>query len=739
MMPPPAHEALPASDLSRFVETGKDGAHTMRLMVGGMRCASCAFLIESALNKEWGVEARVNVTSRRLNVRWQGDVARGCELAEKVASLGYAVTPFDPAILTSDNKAEEIFLLRCMAVAGFATGNIMLLSVALWSATEATMGGATRDLMHALQALIAIPTTLYAGRPFLRSALEALGHGRTNMDVPISVALVLTTCMSAFEAINHGRYAYFDSVVMLLFLLLIGRWLDRRARGRAKAAAESLLAMMAGNAAIRTDEGQAKLVPIRDVRSGMLLLVAAGEKIAADGVVEKGLSEVDPSFLTGETLTSPAREGTRVYGGMVNVVAPLEVRVTAASDKSLLGEVIKLMEKAEQGHAHYVRLADRVARYYTPVVHALALGTFLVWNAALGADWQQALLNAMTVLIITCPCALGLAVPAVQVLASGALFKRGSLLKSSDALERLAKVDAIVFDKTGTLTKGSPRLANPAEIGSRNMQIAASMAAYSRHPLAKCLHRMYGGKFLPLAVTESPGEGLETRLEDGKSVRLGKRAWAAPRAEAVGEGMELWLAIEGEAPARFAFEDDLRADARDVIATLKRDGYEMSLLSGDREDIAKAVATELGIESFRARVTPLDKIMAVEELKRQGKRVLMVGDGLNDAPALAAADVSMSPSSALDIAQNAADIVFQGDKLAPVAQALAIAKRAHRLVKQNFVLSLVYNLLAVPLAMAGLVTPLIAAVAMSTSSVLVVANAQRISGRRKNRFDGVKS
>ncbi|MER2520798.1 MAG: heavy metal translocating P-type ATPase [Bdellovibrionales bacterium] len=727
----PSESQPPITDLSRFVEIDKDGMRALQLMVGGIRCASCAFLIENTLNKEPDVNARVNLTSRRLTVRWRGEASRGDELAQIVAALGYKVTPFDAKTLKNDDRSEETFLLRCLAVSGFATGNIMLLSVALWSATEKTMGISTRDLMHALQALIAIPTTIYAGRPFFRPAWEALRHGRTNMDVPISVALVLTTAMSVFEGTQHGTYAYFDSVVMLLFLLLIGRWLDRRTRGRAKAAAENLLMMMAGTATIRSEDGKSRLIPIRELQSGMLLLVAMGEKIAADGVVEKGRSEIDPSFITGETLTQPVQEGSAVYGGMVNLLAPMEIRITAASGKSLLGEVIKLMEKAEQGHARYVRLADRVARYYTPVVHILALGTFLIWRFALGGDWQQALLNAMTVLIITCPCALGLAVPAVQVLASGHLFKRGMLLKSADALEKLAAVDAIVFDKTGTLTRGTPRLVNPAEIGARNMQVAASMAAYSRHPLAKCLHGMYGGKFLPMTVKETPGEGLEARLEDGKIIRLGKREWATPQRQATEGGMELWLAIEDAQPVRFAFEDDLRADSREVIAALKKQGYMLTLLSGDREDVAQAVAKELGIEDVRARVTPLDKNNAIESLRKQGKRVLMVGDGLNDAPALAAADVSMSPSSALDITQNAADIVFQGDKLMPVAEALATAKRAHRLVKENFALSLLYNLLAVPLAMVGLVTPLIAAIAMSSSSILVVANAQRVARKQR--------
>ncbi len=722
----PSSGSSPAlRDLGRFVEDEKDGGHVLYLMVDGMRCASCAFLIENTLNKEPGVAARVNLTTKRLALRWQGERSRGQELAARVAALGYKPTPYDAGALDQGDAKEERFLLRCLAVAGFASGNIMLLSVALWSSSGETMGIATRDLFHMLSGLIAIPAMIYAGRPFFRSAVEALTHGRTNMDVPISVALLLTTFMSLFETMRHGSYAYFDSVVMLLFLLLIGRWLDRRTRGRARAAAESLLMMMAGTATV-LDDGQARLLPIRELQSGLLLQVAAGEKIAADGVIENGASEVDPSFITGETEALAVKTGDAVYGGMVNLVAPVTVRITAAREHSLLGEVIRLMEKAEQGHAQYVRLADKVARAYTPVVHGLALATFLMWWLGFGSDWQPALMNAMTVLIITCPCALGLAVPAVQVLASSRLFRQGMLLKSADALERMASIDTIVFDKTGTLTAGRPRLANPQEIGSRNMQIAASLAAHSRHPLARSLHGMYGGKLLPMEVSEQAGQGLEA-VHEGKKLRLGRRDWCAPDAAPPDDGrQELWLAADGAGLARFAFEDDLRADAAEVVAALKKKGYGIVLLSGDRDAPAAAVGAALGIEDVRARVTPVDKTAAVEELRKKGRRVLMVGDGLNDASALMAADASMSPSSALDITQNAADIVFRGDRLAPVPEALEVARRSHRLVKQNFILSFLYNALAVPMAMAGLVTPLIAAVAMSGSSLAVVANAQRL-------------
>lgn len=715
----------PDLDYTRFVMRENAESCVLYLMVEGMRCAACAFLIESTLNKEAGVAARMNLTTRRLSLRWQGDPARVNGLIRQVAALGYKLLPFDAAALDDQDRRETSFLLRCLSVAGFASGNIMLISVALWSSTQADMGAATRDLLHWVSAMIAMPTIIFAGRPFFYSAWEALSHKRTNMDVPISVALILTTTMSLFEVVNHGAHAYFDSVVMLLFLLLIGRYLDRRTRGKARTAAQDLLAMMAGTASILEDDKIA-MVPIRELKPDMLLHVAVGEKIAADGVIASGASEVDPCFLTGETITQPVAPGAQVFGGMINLLAPLTVRVTAASGQSLLGEVIRLMEKAEQGHAHYVRLADRVARYYTPVVHVLALGTFLAWWLGVGVAWQQALLIAMTVLIITCPCALGLAVPAVQVLTSGRLFRHGMLLKSADALERLGTIDTIVFDKTGTLTIGKPELVNRAAIKDEALRFAASLAAHSKHPLARAVQAIYAGPVLSLEVQEQPGLGLEAQF-NGKTLRLGRRDWCGDANAPQDEQAELWLRLGDTAPVRFIFTDALRIDADVVIAKLRGQGYDIRLLSGDRAPVVAALARQLGIATFRARVTPVEKCQEIEALKQDGRQVLMVGDGLNDAPALTAAHVSMSPSSALDITQNAADIVFQGDKLAPVTEAIVIAGRAYRLVKQNFYLSFLYNALAVPLAMLGHVTPLVAAVAMASSSILVVANAQRIA------------
>ncbi len=722
--PTPPAEGL---DYSRFCVPEAPNGQALYLMVEGMKCASCAALIETALNGEEGVEARVNLSTRRMALRWQGAPERGNDLVRKAAALGYTFKPFDQALLDNQDEREARGLLRCAVVSGAASGIIMLLAGIPWLFPDVSSPG----WMPWAMASISVVTLLYAGQPFFLSAWTALRHGRSNMDVPIAMALVLTTAMSLFEVAHHGEHAYFDSVVMLLFLLLIGRYLDRRTRGRARAAAQDVLALMAGAATVLDDDGRTRLLPVRELQAGMALQVAAGEKIAADGVVESGASEVDPSFITGETVTAPVAPGVAVFGGMVNLLAPITVRLTAASGDSLLGEVIRLMEKAEQGHAQYVRLADRVARYYTPVVLALTLATFLGWTFLAAMAWQSALLIAMTVLIITCPCALGLAVPAVQVLASGRLFRQGMLLKSADALERMAAVDTIVFDKTGTLTLGRPQLVPAGHVDEARMRLAASLAAQSRHPLARALRDAYDGPLLELEVAEIPGQGLEA-VVDGATVRLGRRDWCGDIYLPPDDKLELWLDAPNEKPLRFAFVDEVRPDAAETIAVLKQQGFDLQLLSGDRPPAVAAVAKALGLASYRAQVTPVEKGAAIEALRQAGKHVLMVGDGLNDAPALATADVSMSPSSALDIAQNAADIVFQGEKLAPVWEALRVSRRAEWLVKQNFALAFLYNVLAIPVAMAGYVTPLIAAVAMASSSIVVVLNAQRL-GRAPSR------
>jgi P-type Cu2+ transporter len=730
---PPLVAGLDAAsvDASSYVQELHDGLHALHLMVEGVHCGGCVRRIERRLHAEPAVEhARLNLTTRRLVVRWRGPAALAGRLIGAVSELGYRPVPYDPAQLEAGDASEEKLLLWAMAVAGFAAGNVMLLSISVWAGQFEDMGPATRDLLHWFSALIALPAIVYAGRPFFRSALGALGNRRTNMDVPIALAILLASGMSLFETVRGGEHAYFDSAIMLLFFLLIGRYLDRRARGRARSAAERLLALDAGAVTVLDEAGRQQVLPIARVAPGMTVLAAPGERIGVDGRVLDGRSEVDTSLITGETVPGAIGPGDVVFAGTVNLAAPLRLEASAVGEGTLLAEIVRLMELAEQRRARYVVLADRVAGVYAPAVHGLALATFLGWTLLLGAPWQVALLYAISVLIITCPCALGLAVPAVQVIATARLLRRGVLLKSATALERLAEVDAVVFDKTGTLTRGRPILEPGQPIERGALELAASLAGASRHPLARALCRAAPGVPVAEGVEEIPGQGLRLVRADGE-IRLGRRDWCGIEADDDrSRGLELWLARPGERPVRFVFADPLRADAAAVVAALQERGLSVELLSGDRAPVVARTAAAVGIATWRAACTPGEKSARLEALASEGRKVLMVGDGLNDAPALAGAHVSASPASAVDISQTAADAIFQGEHLRPVLELLEVARRAGRLIGQNFVLALVYNVVAVPLAVVGLVTPLIAALCMSASSLVVVGNALRLGRSR---------
>ncbi|VAW12326.1 Type cbb3 cytochrome oxidase biogenesis protein CcoI; Copper-translocating P-type ATPase [hydrothermal vent metagenome] len=715
-----------AIDASPWVVKTENGWH-FDLIVPGINCAGCIRAIEDVLRSQAGVTAaRVNFSTRRVAVDWQGKRADGSRLVHAVEALGYRVQPFDAETLAAaKDDPEGRALLRAMAVAGFATGNIMLLSVSVWSGAEF----ATRELFHWLSALIALPAVVYSGRPFFRSALGALTHRRLNMDVPISLAILLAAAVSLFETMNAGRHAYFDASVMLVFFLLVGRYLDHLTRSRARGAAADLLALAATAATIFDEAGGRKCVRTSELKPGHVLAVAPGERIAADGKVVAGRSDLDRSMVTGETVPEAVEPGVRVHAGTLNLSGALRVEVTATGEDTLLAEIVRLMEVAEQGRGAQVRLADRAARIYSPAVHILALITFIGWIYATG-DPRQSILIAVSVLIITCPCALGLAVPAVQVAAAGTLMRLGVLVKHGEALEALAGADTVVFDKTGTLTLGKPRLARDAD--SDGLALAAALAVESRHPLAQALVVAARKNGLDIAsaeeVMEHPGQGLSGRIS-GRGVRLGNRKFIqleANRDEDDGLS-ELWLSVEGGPPRRFAFEDAPRQDADEVVAALKARGLQTRLLSGDRRVVVARLARELGFEDHAAGATPDVKLASVEALRAAGANVLMVGDGLNDAPALAAANVSMSPSSAADISQTSAGFVYLGERLWPIVETLDIARRADRLVRQNFAIAIGYNLVAVPIAMAGFASPLLAAVAMSTSSIVVTANALRVA------------
>ena len=714
----------PETGFASVVRETPDGLQSLVVLVGGITCALCLQKIESALNAEPDVHtARLNYGARRLVIEWDGYAARANDFVRIVEGLGYSAALYDEKSAAEAVKAEERFLLLCLGVAGFAMGNVMLLSVGVWSTSAETMGVATRDFLHWMAAVIALPAVLFSGRPFFRSALKALRNGHTNMDVPISLALVLASGASLHEAMNHGEHVYFDSAIMLTFFLLIGRYLDFKARENARGAAHDLLSSFQGFASV-VEGREVRRIPIREIEEGMVVSVAAGESFPVDGVVVEGRSSVDTALITGETLPRDVDAGEAVFAGTMNLSAPVTMRVEKAAEDSLLSDIVRLMDKAGQAQAAYTRIADRAAKLYTPVVHVLAAASFVGWLTIGGAVWQDALMIAVTVLIITCPCALGLAVPVVQILATTKLMKAGVFVKSGDALERLAAVGVAIFDKTGTLTLGQPALVNTIDI--KDLQLAASLAQHSAHPLSRAIVAAYDGAYLDIRdIREHAGEGLSGKYKD-RVIKLGSRDFCGYADGSPALRPEIWLRKKKNDTIRFEFEDALRDDAPVVIAGFKDQFIPSYMLSGDREESVGRIAEAVKIEHAYAQQNPAQKFAFLEKLKASGQNVLMVGDGLNDAPVLAAADVSIAPGTAIDMAQNAADIIFMGDRLSPVALAHKTALRTQTLIRQNFALAIIYNLLAIPLAVAGFVTPFVAALAMSGSSIIVIANSFRL-------------
>ena len=717
---------MTAVDLSHFVTVNDEKTGHLDLAVEGIDCAACIGDIEGGLARVPGVlAARVNYTLRRVAVDWREGMLEPAALISALARLGYQARPFSVQAAESASTAELKHLLRALAIAGFAAMNIMLLSVSVWAGNVTDITPETRDFFHWLSALIALPAAAFAGQPFFASAFKALRTRRTNMDVPISIGVTLALGVSLYETATHAEHAYFDSAVMLLFFLLAGRTLDYAMRRKTRTAAGNLAAFKAESAEKLLPDGTGITVPAAALVRGDTILVRPGDRIAADGVVLTGTSGVDESLVTGETLPREIGPGAVVYAGTLNRGGALTLSVSAVSGGTLVDEVQTLLDKASEARSRRVILADRAARLYAPVVHLTAALSATGWLIA-GAGLHQAVIIATTVLIITCPCALALAVPAVQVVAAGALFRRGIFLNAGDAIERLAQVDTVVFDKTGTLTLPEPRVANAASFPAKLVEDAARLALSSRHPLAVALTGELRGERRPFeGVTEEPGRGIRASV-DGDECRLGSPEWCGVAAPAdPSEAGSVIAFRHGEHTAVFLIRQALRPDAVAVVRRLQDRGLDCRIVSGDRPEAVAPIAEALGIAVWTGGVRPAGKIAALEALAAEGRRVAMVGDGLNDAPALAAAHVSLSPIGAVDLAQAEADLVFLGDRLAPVCEAIDIARRARRLMTGNLLFSVFYNLCAVPLAILGVVTPLIAALAMSGSSLVVTLNALR--------------
>ena len=682
----------------------------VQFSVPSIRCAACIGAIEGHFEHVPGVQsARVNATQKRLTVR---STLSTDAIVNELATIGYEAFPLDAAALTTGRDDVGRDLILRMGVAGFAMMNVMLLSVSVWSGAS----DATRDLFHLVSAGIALPAVVYSAQPFFGHAFKALRVGRLNMDVPISLAIVLAAGMSLYESLNGGAHAYFDAALSLTFFLLIGRYLEHQTKSSARSAAAEITALEVQKADRKT-AGKTETVTLKDLNVGDTIVVGLGMRVPVDGTLRDKEAFTDSSFLTGESEPVRHERETELCAGEINLAAPFEMTVTAIGSDTRLRRIAALVETAENARNSYTSLADKAAQIYAPVVHLLAAATFLAWLIYDG-DVRHALNVAVAVLIITCPCALGLAVPAVSTAAISRLYRMGFLIKSGTALERLATVSSMIFDKTGTLT--APGFSFSMDhLDETQRSVAKGLAQYSAHPLSKALVTYLCED--PTAqiddVTENPGSGVKGTWQ-GRPVALGRAEWPQR------DGQGLALEIDGTV-LPLPSDENILPKVPEMVRALSALDVTSEVISGDTEAKTKALAQKVGFQNWQGNVSPEDKVKYVQH-RTETEAICMVGDGINDTAALAHAKVSIAPGTALDATRNAADIIMLGDALAQLPQMVRVSRKAVKLSKQNFGIAILYNLIAVPVAMAGIATPLIAALAMSASSITVLLNAMRV-------------
>jgi len=702
------------------------------LILEGIVCAACVWLNERHVRALPGVvEFAVNYSTHRARVRWDNERIRLSDILEAISAIGYHAHPFDPGRQEQLYRKERKSALRRLAVAGLGMMQVMMLAVALYSGAHEGMDELLRLFLRWVSLLLTVPVVLYSAKPFFTSAWRDLRRRQLGMDVPVSLAIGSAFLASAWAtAAGHGEI-YFDSVTMFTFFLLAGRFLEMGARHRAGQAAEELVKLLPATAA-RLGEAGEERVPVSDLVAGDRVLVRPGESVPADGRITEGRSSVDESLLTGESLPQLREPGDRLVGGTVNNESPLVIQVEAVGEGTVLSAIVRLLDRAQTEKPAVARLADRVAGWFVAALLLLAAGVAAWW-------WQHDAAHAfaitLSVLVVTCPCALSLATPAAVTAASGALTRLGVLTTRGHALETLARATHVIFDKTGTLTEGRLRLESVNLLGESDrghcLGLAAALEQASEHPIARALCAASDRLAPATDVIATPGLGIEGCI-DGRRYRIGVAAYVAElQGHASGnaggsEPQGVVLGDQGGLLAHFGFADHLRARAAESVAGLKRLGLEVELLSGDREDAVRDVARELGIERYRARCRPQDKLARIKALQAEGAVVAAVGDGVNDAPVLAGAQVSLAMGSGTQLAHASADMVLLSEQLPHLVEAVRTSRRTLRVIRQNLAWALVYNLVAVPLASIGWVAPWMAAIGMSSSSLVVVVNALRL-------------
>jgi Cu2+-exporting ATPase len=718
----------------RFVRVEAENVREASLILEGITCAACVWLNERHVGRLPGVvEFRVNYATQRAHVRWDQTRIRLSDILRAISAIGYLAHPYDPARQHDVAERARRLALRRLAVAGIGAMQVMMFAVGLYVGAWSGIDPDMKDFLRWVSLVVTVPVITYAARPFFASAWRDLRRRQLGMDVPVSIALAGAFLASVWATVSQAGEVYYDSVCMFTFFLLVGRYLEMAARQRAAAAGESLVKLLPMTAHRLEGDGEVQ-VPASDLRPGDRVRVRPGETVPSDGRVEDGLSTVDESLVTGESMPLARRAGDPLIGGTVNVESPLVMVVERTGDDTVVAAIIRLLDRAQGEKPHIAQLADRVAARFVGGLLLVAAAVYLYWHLH---QPDHAFWITLAVLVVTCPCALSLATPAALTAATGTLTRRGLLTTRGHALETLARATHIIFDKTGTLTRGHLALRQVRAVGRLSapeaLDVAAALEAGSEHPVARVLSQ--AGDPVPLTgVVATPGLGIEG-VSEGRRYRIGREdfvralsghAVSAPDAPEPGAMTVVALGDEGGILAYFELADTLRADAQPTVEALQALGVEVWLLSGDAGTAVAHKARELGIGQAQGRMRPEDKLAAVRSLQERGAVVAMVGDGVNDAPVLAGASVSIAMGRATELAQASADMVLLSEHLPHIAEGVLAARRTMAVIRQNLLWALAYNAIALPLAAAGLVLPWMAAIGMSASSLLVVLNALRL-------------
>ena len=700
-----------------------DGGREITVLTDTMRCAACAWLIDRALRREPGVlDAVANAITGRVMIRWDPQRTAVSTLMARLAALGYR-----PWLATGEAREQaqrrerRRWLLR-IGVAGLGAMQAMMFAEALYFDTRGEMAIATRDFFRWITFLVSTPVVFYSGWPFLEGMARELRGRRLGMDTLIAGSTLLAYFASLVETLRGGPHVWYDAAVMFVLLLLLARMLEQRARRIASAQVDALVRARPALATREAINNRTEQVPLAELAVGDIVRVSAGEAVPADGVLLDHASTFDEALLSGESTPVLREVGDAALAGSVCQERPARLRITRTGSDTRLSQLTRLVEQAQGARPALARVADRVASGFVVAVLLCAVVVYAWWRQH---DPSRALEVTLALLVVSCPCALSLAIPTALTAAYGTLAKLGVLGLSADALPTLARVDRIVFDKTGTLSTGEPHLGAVDAFADFDhdyvLHIAAALERDSRHPFA----RVFASQPTSLLATDvhaTPGLGLEGRI-DGATWRIGRADFATGR----GDDGGVWLGDGARAFARFEVHETCRPDAAAAVALLRAQGLGVELCSGDASDAVQRLATLLGIDDIRARQLPEQKLARVRELQAQGHVVAMVGDGLNDAPVLAGADVSLAMADGAALAQRAADLVITSPSLLRIPQAIALARRTQRIVRQNLAWALAYNLVALPLAATGRVTPWLAALGMALSSLLITLNALRLT------------